>query len=178
MIKKTNLPNKPVLIGIEGYGGSGKTTTANKLKTLLESAYVVNMDDFIVKGKIYGPAWDKGAFDRKRLEKEVLIPATSNQKVNYHELVWSTNTLSEPKIVPDVKYLIVEGISCYHPDIAKYYNFKIWVDTPIDIAKNRGQARDKGNENEGRWDLWAKTDLEYQQKFHPEQVADFIIENL
>ncbi|HEX7368067.1 MAG TPA: hypothetical protein VF261_00215, partial [Candidatus Saccharimonadales bacterium] len=70
----------------------------------------------------------------------------------------------------------VEGISCYHPDIARYYDYKIWVDTSIETAKERGRARDGNNENAQYWDLWAENDLRYQQKYHPEQVADFVCE--
>src|SRR5882757_7772197 len=169
--------DKLVLIAIEGFGGSGKTTFAEQLRNALGSAYIVNIDDFIVKEKITEPSWDKGGFDRKRLEQQVLVPATSQQPVSYQELIWETNTLSEPKVVPPVDYIIVGGISSYHPDIAHYYDYKIWVDTPMDIAKERGRTRDGSNENAQHWDLWAENDLHYQQSYHPEQVADFTIQN-
>ncbi len=177
-IRQCEKPQKPVLIGIEGFGGSGKTTLATKLGEALGNAYVVNIDDFIVKEKLTEPSWDKGGFDRVRLERQVLLPASKGQPVSYEELLWEMNTLSEPKIVPDVNYLIVEGISCYHPDIAHYYDYKIWVDTPIEIAMERGHARDGCNENAQHWDLWAANDLRYQEKYHPEQVADFTFSNL
>ncbi len=40
-IKNNEAKDKPVLIAIEGYGGSGKTTFANLLRGALGSAYVV-----------------------------------------------------------------------------------------------------------------------------------------
>lgn len=169
--------HKPIIIGIEGYGGSGKTTLANQFREALGSAYVVNIDDFIIKEKLNEPSWDKGGFDRERLEWQVLLPASRQEPVQYQELIWETNQLSAPKVVPPVEYLIVEGISCYHPDIAHYYDFKIWVDTPIAVAKARGQARDAGNENVDKWDMWAENDVAYQQQYHPEQHADFVIRN-
>ncbi len=174
-VTNSNLENKPVLIGIEGYGGSGKTTFANELNNRLVNAYVISIDDFIVKEKINEDSWDKGGFDRNRLEKQVLIPATINKPISYQKLIWQTNTLSEPITVSKVDYLIIEGISCYHPDIAKYYDFKIWIDTPMAIAKERGHARDGSNENAKMWDLWAENDLKYQEKYHPEKFADFVI---
>ncbi|MDQ3159143.1 MAG: hypothetical protein M3P98_03360 [bacterium] len=176
-IKGDEHEHKPTLIAIEGFGGSGKTTIAEKLKALLRHAYVINIDDFIIKDKLTEKSWDKGAFNRGRLEQEVLIPASSCKKVSYHKLIWATNTLSEPVSVPDVDYIIVEGISTYHPDIAKYYDYKIWIDIPIELARERGHARDGSNENAQHWDLWAENDLRYQQKYHPEQQADFIIAN-
>ena len=53
----------PLLIAIEGFGGSGKTTFAEALKEALGSAYVVNFDDFIVKAKLTDSSWENGAFD-------------------------------------------------------------------------------------------------------------------
>lgn len=169
--------SKPIIIGIEGFGGSGKTTLANQLAQILGDAYVVNIDDFIVKEKITEPSWDKGGFDRDRLEQQVLLPASKQELIQYQELIWETNQLSAPKIVPQVQCLIIEGISCYHPNIEQYYDFKIWVDTPMDIAKARGKARDAGNENVDKWNMWAENDLDYQKKYHPEQRADSIIVN-
>jgi uridine kinase len=168
---------EPVLVAVEGFGGSGKSTFADKLKSLLGNAYVVNIDDFIVKEHLAERSWDKGTFDRARLEKQVLVPATTGHDIAYQQLIWSTNTLSDLVPVPPVSFLIVEGISTYHPDIAHYYDFKIWVDTPIKIAKERGHARETNNENAAFWDLWAANDLAYQQKYHPEQAADFVYEN-
>lgn len=40
--------SRTILIAIEGFGGSGKSTIAEKLKDALGNAYVVNIDDFIV----------------------------------------------------------------------------------------------------------------------------------
>jgi uridine kinase len=66
---------RPVLIGIEGFGGSGKTTFATELRPALDSAYVVGLDDFIVKDKLANAPWDTGAFDHVRLQQQVLQPA-------------------------------------------------------------------------------------------------------
>jgi uridine kinase len=71
--------------------------------------------------------------------------------------------------------VIVEGISAYHRSIAPYYDYKIWVHTPIEVARERGRARDGSNENAQHWDLWAQYDLAYQERYHPETVADLVV---
>lgn len=167
----------PVLIGIEGFGGSGKTTLSTQLESALGNAYIIRIDDFIVKSKLRESAWDTGVFDHARLEEQVLKPATQGKTIRYQKLIYAVDRLSNPIQVPKVDYIIIEGISCYIPALRDYYDFKVWVDTPIDIAKKRGQARDGTHGSAEDWDAWAKIDLAYQQKYHPEQLADFIVSN-
>lgn len=164
----------PVLIAVEGFGGAGKTTFAAMLAKSLGDAYVVHMDDFIIKDRIDQASWDNGVFDRVRLERQVLAPLRSGAEAQYQKLLWEAETLSELITIPDMRYVIVEGITSYHPDIAAYYDYKIWVHAPIETAKSRGQRRDKGNENEAKWGIWANNDRIYQEKHHPEKRADFI----
>lgn len=176
-IAQSDKHHKPILIAIEGFGGSGKSTFARSLRDSIKDAYIVNIDDFLIKEKLTDPSQDKVAFDRNRLEKQVLLPAKSGEVIAYQKLIWDTNTLSENITVPEVIYLIVEGISSYHPDIAHYYDYKIWIDAPMEIAMQRGRARDGDNENTENWDLWAENDLKYQQRYHPELQADFIFDS-
>ena len=168
---------KPILIGIEGYGGVGKTSVAKQLADSLGSAYVVNLDDFIIKEKLAEPSWDSGVFDRARLERQVLQPASRGEPIRYQRLQWVMNTLSAPVTVPVVDYLIIEGIAAYHPTIERFYDYKIWVDTPIDIAQQRGHARDGSNENAAYWERWAQNDVAYQRRYHPERRADYVFRN-
>jgi uridine kinase len=176
-IKSKQVSHRPILIAIEGFGGAGKTTFSKKLKEMMGNAYIVQADDFIIKEKLTLVSPDMESYDKPRLEEQVLIPASKGEAIIYQKLDWTTNKLSEPIEVPKVDYLIVEGISSYHPDIAKYYDYKIWIDTPIKVANQRGKLNDAGTENEQYWDLWSKNDLAYKEKYQPEKVADFIYEN-
>ncbi|HSX06044.1 MAG TPA: hypothetical protein VLF69_06280 [Candidatus Saccharimonadales bacterium] len=180
IIEKIKALPKPALIAIGGFGGSGKSSLAAALQKFLPSAaaaaVVVPIDDFIVKEKILDP-WDKGAFDRTRLEEQVLKPLSEGRQAKYQALIWETNTLSDFMELPKADVVIVEGISSYHPDIAHYYDLKIWVETPIAIAKERGRARAGESENAKHWGLWARNDLAYKEQFHPEQIADITFVN-
>ncbi len=176
-IKQATVNKKPILIGIDGFGGSGKSTLAEKLASALDNVTIISMDDFIIKERLRDESPDKVGFDRARLEHEVLMPASQGATIRYRKLDWERNELIGPVTVPEASILIIEGISCFHPDIEKYYDYKIWVDTPIETAKRRGKQRDAGNENEQHWDVWAVNDLAYQAKNHPELRADYIINN-
>jgi uridine kinase len=176
-IRSAALAHNLILIAVEGYGGAGKTVFADKLAEELDDAYVIHMDDFIVKEKLTEPSWNKGSFDRERLEKQVLKPIKIGKIAKYQKLIWADNSLGDYVEVPKAHYIIIEGISSYHPSIAHYYDYKIWIDTPMAIAKERGHARDGSNENAKFWNLWADNDLRYQEKHHPELAADFIFGN-
>jgi len=168
---------KPVLIGVEGFGGAGKSTLSRKLKDELGSSHIIQTDDFVIQEKLALVSPDMECYDLKRLEDSVLIPVTNGKPALYRKLNWDTFELGEPIEVPPVDYLIVEGITAFHPDIAKYYDFKIWVDTPIEVATQRGREKDAGTVNAQHWDLWSKNDLAYKAKYHPDEVADAVFTN-
>lgn len=52
ILRKNDQQHRPLLIAIEGFGGSGKSTVAQQLAKELGSAYVIGMDDFIIKAKV------------------------------------------------------------------------------------------------------------------------------
>ncbi len=178
-IKKKDNRHRPVIIAVEGYVGAGKSTFAAKLKDELGDAYVVAIDDFFIKGKRSDA--DKSNFDRNRLEQQVLSPIRRGQPATYQRLDYATNILSEPIEIPDVKYLIIEGVSTFHPSIARYMDFKIWVETPKDIANTRGIKRDKASgdypDDDQLWEHWIETYQAYKDLYHPEKMADFVFDN-
>jgi len=176
-ITQANIDKYPILIGIDGFGGSGKSTIAEKLRLELDDATVIGIDDFIVKERLLEESAEEVLFDRRRLENQVLKPLSRGEIARYQKLNWVENRLEEPIELKRTKYVIVEGISTLHPEISGYYDFKIWVDAPVDVAKQRGKQRDAGNENEAHWDVWSSNDVAYQSKYHPELIADFIIKN-
>lgn len=176
-IKVLRRNNETFIVAIEGYGGSGKSTLAAELKLILPDSEVIKIDSFIIKEKAQNAEPWEEVFDRKRLEKQVLEPARIGLASSYQLLDWAKNKLGSSIKLPKIDFLIIDGISSYHPDIEHYYDFKIWVNTPLEVAKFRGQLRDSGNENEKLWEKWAQCDLTYQQQYHSQQRADFIVEN-
>lgn len=71
----------PVIIGVEGFGGSGKTTLSKQLMDAFSNAYTIHLDDFIVKSRLKEPAWDTSVFDHARLERQVLKPAVDGKPI-------------------------------------------------------------------------------------------------
>lgn len=176
-IKENLIAKQPVLIAIEGYGGSGKSTFAAELSAELENCFVINIDDFIIK-EMQSDAL-KSNFDRRRLEDQVLEPLANGLKASYQRLIWDTNSMSDPVQIPDSKYVIVEGVSSYSPEIEHYYDFKIWVEASPSVAQSRGSERDRklGNNNDELWDGWTSTYTDYKNLHHIKEKADFIYDD-
>ena len=136
-IKSINKPIKPVIIGIEGFGGSGKSTLAKILKEKLNSCEVISIDAFIIKDNARQAKPQDETFDITRLEEQVLKPASGDKQISYQVLDWASNTLGKNIDLLKMDYLIIEGITSFHPSIEHYYDFKIWVDVPIEEAKKK-----------------------------------------
>jgi uridine kinase len=165
----------PLVVGIDGAGGAGKSTFALALAAALPDAVTVALDDYIVKEHLADPDWELG-WDRRRLAHEVLEPFRIGRPAAVRRLEWDTNTLSDPVPLGLARILIVEGITTLHPDLAGYLDYRIWVETPAPLAVQRGTTRDAGTENAGRWDAWAANDRRYRERHHPDATADAVVD--
>jgi uridine kinase len=132
----------PLLVAIDGAGGSGKSTVATEL-----------------------------------LARDVLEPARRGQPVAYQRFDWEQNALGPLRSIATPRIVIIEGITSLHPALDHYWNVRIWVDADPEIARERGRARDAGNENEPLWDLWSRNDARYRAEHRPHRRADVIVEN-
>lgn len=173
-ITEALLRDRVLIVGIDGFGGAGKSTLARRIVDHLGCGDVITMDDFIVKERMNDDTWERG-WDRDRVRAEVLDPVAQGQPAHYRRLVWDSNTLDSPITLRADRLLIVEGITALHPDLRGAYALSVWVDAPIEIARERGAARDAGNENEGMWEKWSANDLRYLAMHRPDLAATFTL---
>ncbi len=170
--------NKPTIVAISGFGGSGKTTLANLLSEALD-APIISIDSFN-KGLNDYSNWELMDFDR--FEKEIIIPFYSGQTpLKYTH--FSGESREEPKEV-EINHngiIIVEGVGIFRTELMKHYSYSIWIECPIDEATRRGKKRDREvwhNPKDELWEgIWKKNDLEYYELFKPNQEATIVIDN-
>jgi uridine kinase len=173
--------DKPSIIGISGFGGSGKSTTAKKIGQELNIP-VIGVDSF-QKGGVFDTEfklWE--IMDFKRLEDQVLIPFLNNQKlIKYGHHNAPTRSIDEMFEITNNGVIIVEGVGLFRPEMSKYFSYKIWVDLPIEEAIKRGKFRDRyehGTPTDELWDtIWKDNDLECFELFKPKENVDFIVDN-
>lgn len=175
-IRQIHFKNNPAIIAIDSFGGAGKSTLAKNLKNELGSATIVEVDDFFIFGMKSDA--NKSNFDRARLVEQVLKPLRQGKTASYQKSLDEANTLSEYYEVPTVGYVILEGVSSLHPDIAEYIDYKIWLDISAEDAKNRMIKRDReqGQDHGEKWNHWTDSYQDYKNLHHPDASADLIVD--
>lgn len=171
----------PRLIGISGFGGSGKSSFAKKLGEAL-GAPVVGVDSFQKKGAFNTEfsLWE--IMDYSRLEKEVLRPFVNNESlIRYGQFDAGSESISGTVEIENNGILIIEGVGLFRPELLKYFSYKIWVDVPVDQAVARGKKRDRegnGGPTDELWDgVWKDNDMQYLGAYKPKESADIVIDN-
>jgi uridine kinase len=171
-IKSAHKDHQTLIIGIDGYGGSGKSTIAKFLKENLSGAVIVEMDDF------YSPELKRA--DYARVNEQVLELLVNDLSASYQIYDWKLDSLTEFKKIDPGGIVIIEGVYSTHKDFADKYDVKIWVNCPQEVGAKRGIERDKmmyGVDNTDKWvHMWMPEEKKYVESQNPQQYADYIIE--
>ena len=161
-------------IGIDGHGGSGKSTFAAKLSQRI-SAEIIHVDDFT--GLIDYP----GGTDR--LIELVIRPVLRGEKtLSYEPAKWGpTHAPTSVKGQPVTEIMIIEGVDSLSPALRQYISFSVFVDTPISTCFERGTERDKNNydsiENVRKlWDIWLKKEQVLFDSQKTAEYADIVVD--
>ncbi|QQE13203.1 hypothetical protein JD969_07020 [Planctomycetota bacterium] len=169
--------SRPVLVGVDGVGGCGKSTFARELAEAIGEP-IVGMDDFyrvMDEEKRARLSLEEGVwryFDWERLRISVVFKALKGCRHLYYEAYdWSKNQLGDIREINIKDVLIVEGVYSCLPTIA-VYDLKIWIDVPRGVATQR--VRDRG-ENEEVWiKRWAASEDWYVEQLVNLERFDFV----
>ena len=172
---------RPIAIGVSGYGGSGKSTTARMLEAELPSAYRLRGDDFLEPSISHAVSVDWAGVDRERLIDTVLAPFRRGEPVRFRRYDWSRRTLGEEvEPLPQCDYLIVDLVGLFHPDLLPFLDAAVWVDVDLPTATARGKARDNasGSSHDQLWDdVWVPNERAFERRYAPRSAATIIIDN-
>jgi len=172
-IKRTKRKHATYILGIDGFGGAGKTTLSHWLRENLESVSIVQLDDF------YSPKLCRA--DRGRVLKQVFIPLENDMDARYQMYDWRRNALTDWLTIKPGGMVIVEGVSALHSDFAEKYDFRVWIECTPEEGFRRGIERDKIRDqidNSGIWrEVWMPQEKVYVELEKPQLRADFILTN-
>ncbi len=132
-----------ILVAIDGAGGSGKSTVARKLCASCGLISVVYGDDFYApmdedeRAKLSAEEGYRGYFDWMRMRDEVLVPLSNDQRARYRRYQWESNHLGEWVTQRPEGIVLIEGVYSHRPELRRFYDFSVFVDTPRAECLNR-----------------------------------------
>ncbi len=178
--------NRPVFVAVSGYGGSGKSTLANAIRSKIEDAGIIPIDDFIV-GARNERSSDWSTFDRARLKKEVLEKAIVGEQLRYQQYnsgEWVSGSGGTWRELEVGRIVIIEGCSVIHPSLTYDYTYSAWIDCPQEKALESAKQRDLGetelfggDDTTMLWDeVWGPNDKDFFHAFRPDLLATVLVE--
>src|SRR5579875_2493990 len=154
------------VIAIDGPGGAGKSTLAERLSDALGNTPILHTDDFA--------SWDNPVDWWPRVITEVLEPLSVNQSGRYQRYDWPSRATAEWHDVPPAPYVILEGVSASREAFRPYLCYTIWVETPREERLRRGLERD-GMDARELWEGWMAEEDAYIEREHPVRRADIVV---
>ncbi|MFJ7936317.1 uridine kinase [Sporosarcina sp. NPDC096371] len=143
---------RSLLLGIDGLGGSGKTTYAHQLQQQLKHSIVVHLDDFIHMEKVrynedfeewYGYYYLQWRYDY--LIDKLLAPLKNglaiHEKIELYDKEMDSYIMQEIEI-PVGTTVIVEGVFLQRPELRAYFDRVIYLDVDRGTRLKRVINRD------------------------------------
>lgn len=171
---------RPIVVGVSGYGGAGKSTLARAMVAALPDAVRLRGDDFLEPRRVHRRSSDWDGVDRARLVAEVLHPFRAGVPGTFRRFDWDLGRLTEPEPVPRANVLVVDLIGLFHPDTLPFLDATVWCDVDLEVATQRGRRRDReaGLDHDRVWaEVWARNERDFAARFSPRDVADVLVAN-
>lgn len=156
------------LVAVDGHGGAGKSTFAQRLAAHAERASIVEVDDFAHPGLTNG-------IDVQRLREQVIVPLSNDRPARYQRFDWNRQQLADWRHVVPGGLVIVEGVSALRREFNDPWDLTVWVETPREICLQRGLQRD-GQDARPHWDAWFAAGDDYVTRDRPRDKADLTVD--
>ncbi len=167
-----------IAVAIEGGSASGKTTLGEILSEIYDCT-VFHTDDFFLPPEKRTPERFKeigGNVDYERFEKEVLLPLSMGETINYKPFDCSTMSFSEGNKIHPTSLVIVEGAYSMHPTLEKYYGLKVLLAISPEKQKERILRRNSPSFAHRFFNEWIPLENIYFEKTGIKKRVDLIIE--
>ncbi|SOC54566.1 hypothetical protein [Ornithinimicrobium cerasi] len=161
---------RPVLVGLDGRSGSGKTELAERLRAGLVSrgrtVTAVHLDDLY-------PGWSGLAAGVGVLREHVLEPLRAGREAAYPSWDWTADAPGPRRPVEPAEVVVVEGVGALAGGCADLLDVRVWLEAPTDVRRSRALGRD-GATTAPWWDMWAAQEDLVLAAGRP--VADMVVD--
>ena len=141
----------PVLVGVDGRSGSGKTDLAGRLCDAVResgrSCSVVHLDDLY-------PGWDGLAEALGPVCAQVVRPLRAGRPGRYTSWDWHASRPGPVRVVPATEVVVLEGVGVLASPCADDLDVRVWLEAPAPVRRERALARD-GDVFAPHWRRWA-----------------------
>ena len=166
------------LVAIDGGSCSGKTTFAARLGERL-NANVFHMDDYFLPPHMRTPerlVAPGGNVDAERFLQEVLLPLQRGETVFSRRYDCHKDALLPPAEYPPRSVSIVEGAYSLRPDLAPYYDLKLFCRVESAVQMERVLARNGRQQAKIFRTRWIPMENAYFTAFQIEASCDLLLE--
>jgi uridine kinase len=153
------------VVAVDGLGGAGKSTFAERLALELGGAQIVHTDDFA--------SWENPVDWWPRLVDEVLRPLFENRRASFVPNDWEGPPKSEVAVEPG-GFVVLEGVTASREAFRPYLTYAIWIETPRELRLRRGLERD-GEAARAQWESWMAAEDDYVARERPDLRADAVV---
>lgn len=190
--------DKPLVVGINGVDGSGKTRFTKNLLSFLDQAVCIHIDNFhnpkhhrYSRGEQSPEGYYHDSINYDHFADEALRPIkrTQTYPVRVKSKLLDLVTDQEDHQFIDVfsnSIVLVEGVFLFRPEIAQFLDVKIFIECSFEITLERMKQRDVEDQSDHQAlkEYAHRTQQKYTpgQKLYfrdvsPQSMADVVIDN-
>ncbi|GAA5163422.1 hypothetical protein [Ornithinimicrobium tianjinense] len=162
----------PLVVGVDGRSGSGKTDLAGRLEDGLAEAgtavTTVHLDDLY-------PGWSGLSAGLETLCQDVLLPLRTGRPAAYRSWDWVAGVPGPLRPVRPAAVLLVEGVGVLSSGCSDLVDLRVWLEAPADVRRVRALARD-GETFAPWWTTWAEQEERLLRHGRPE--ADVVLDTV